>query len=252
MQSWQSIIFQLTSYLLCISVAFFLRLYLFTALNSLHFQIRISLSLCVTKAAELLHFVTLQMFSSHQSISKIFLFETSMNSVKNSIYPSTIQYVYYEQVCNRPTWFGSFWPADWWDAENAGIADIRNSAGTLSNSTTWIGTDKAGFVSYPLANKLVIVASSILFESPPRLATHSQNCCVTFFMCSSSYCKTKRRSQSQDWDKNAILKMTYILFITWWTFVHKHSIFSEKKSYASIQTNSTEQRARRSLSGICQ
>ena len=35
-------------------------------------------------------------------------------------------------------------------------------------------------VSYPDANKLIIVDSSMLFSSPPNFSTQSQNCFVTF------------------------------------------------------------------------
>ena len=71
--------------------------------------------------------------------------------------------------------------------------DRRSSGGTFVSSTTWIGTDSAGFVSYPLANRLVMVDSSILFASPPRLATQSQKSFVTLLMCSS--CKQSEDSQ---------------------------------------------------------
>lgn len=66
------------------------------------------------------------------------------------------------------------------------VACCLSSWGTLVSSTTWIGTDRAGFVSYPLANRLMMVDSSNLFWSPPRLsATQSQKSFVTFLMCSS-------------------------------------------------------------------
>ena len=59
------------------------------------------------------------------------------------------------------------------------MAPFLSSNGTSLSCTTWIGTDSAGFVSYPLANKLNIVLSSILLLSPPSNLTHSQNSLVT-------------------------------------------------------------------------